>query len=229
MDVSLPLLFCPLCRLKALTLFHSVAIKNLTRSYYHCPTCDLVSVPRQDHPDRETEKARYVAHNNDPNDPDYRAFLGRLWDEMEPRLAPCAKGLDFGSGPGPTLSLLGKESGFEVKIYDPFFSPDQSVLQSRYDFITCSETAEHFSDPAKEFNTFHRLLLPGGILGVMTGMLEDWKDFPEWHYHRDETHISFYSKRSMDWIASQYGWQVSFPKENVALFQKPGEQKGFRE
>ncbi|MDP6959818.1 MAG: class I SAM-dependent methyltransferase, partial [Planctomycetota bacterium] len=88
---------------------------------------------------------------------------------MQPLLPSQAKGLDFGSGPGPTLSLLMEESGYEVTLFDPFFAPDRSVLQVCYDFISCSETAEHFSDPRKEFDLFQKLLRPGGVLGVMTG------------------------------------------------------------
>ena len=36
----------------------------------------------------------------------------------------------------------------------------------------CSETAEHFREPRVEFARFDALLRPGGVLGVMTGMLE---------------------------------------------------------
>ena len=55
----------------------------------------------------------------------------------------------------------------------------------------------------------------------MTGMPEDWSAFPEWGYHRDPTHIAFYSETTMRWIARRYGWQPRFPRRNVTLFGKP--------
>ena len=112
------------------------------------------------------------------------------------------------------------EDGHEVSIYDLYFHPDESVLDSTYDFITCTETAEHFSEPAEDFQRLDRLLKPNGWLGVMTGMLTDWSEFPSWYYHRDLTHVNFYSHRTMRWLATRFGWHAKFPEQNVALFQK---------
>ena len=55
----------------------------------------------------------------------------------------------------------------------------------------------------------------------MTGMLDGWSAFPDWGYHRDPTHIAFYSKTTMGWIARRYGWEPRFPRGNVVLFRKP--------
>ena len=114
-----------------------------------------------------------------------------------------------------------REDGFHVVLYDPFFAPSTEALQSSYDFITCTETAEHFANPRKEFEHLKRILKPGGWLGVMTGMLAEWKEFPGWYYHQDATHLCFYSQRSMEWLAAHHGWKVLFPRENVVLFQAP--------
>ena len=103
------------------------------------------------------------------------------------------------------------EAGFRVAIYDPIFFPDESVLAERYDFITCTETAEHFRDPGTQFGRLNGLLRSPGWLGVRTAMLDDWSGFPDWYYHRDPTHISFYSQRTMRWIAEQYGWGAGIP------------------
>ncbi|MGC9320269.1 MAG: methyltransferase domain-containing protein, partial [Armatimonadota bacterium] len=81
--------------------------------------------------------------------------------------------------------------------------------------------AEHFREPLREFERFHHLLRPGGVLGVMTGMLDDWDDFSDWHYRLDATHISFYSWRTMVWIARRFGWGVLFPRTDVTVFRAP--------
>jgi 16S rRNA G1207 methylase RsmC len=36
--------------------------------------------------------------------------------------------LDFGCGPGPTLSILLAEQGQQVDLYDPFYHDDPSVF-----------------------------------------------------------------------------------------------------
>ena len=185
-----------------------------------CGTCDLVFVPPEFHITPEEQVERYRTHDNDPDDPDYRAFLSRLLDEMRPHLVPGAAALDYGSGPGPALAAMLREAGLAVRTYDPFFDPDASALKMRYDFITCTETAEHFAKPRDDFDMLDGLLGPRAWLGIMTGMLDDWADFPSWYYHRDPTHVCFYSRRTMNWIAERYGWEPAFPRDAVVLFRK---------
>jgi len=91
-----------------------------------------------------------------------------------------------------------------------------------YDFITCTETAEHFVDPRAEFDRFDVLLRPGGWLGVMTEVLDEDRIFETWRYARDPTHVCFYGRRTFDWIADRFGWALERPHPNVALFRKLG-------
>lgn len=203
-------------------LFFTSAQKKLERDYYHCKECGLIFVPPEFHLDPEAEKTRYLTHNNDPNDADYRAFLARLWDELRPQLKVGVHGLDYGAGPGPALAATIEEAGFSVALYDPFFHPNQAALSTSYDFVTCTETVEHFSSPRTDFIRLHGLLKPGGWLGVMTGILDDKLKFADWYYHRDPTHVSFYSEDTLRWIADWLGWEVEFPRTNVALFHKLG-------
>ncbi len=174
----------------------------------------------EDRPTAAQERARYDTHENDPADSGYRAFLARLANPLVERLPPGARGLDYGSGPGPTLSVMLQERGFPTTIYDPFYAPETAVLRERYDFITCSETAEHFFRPSREFQRFDRILRSGGWLGLMTERLDEGVALEEWHYARDPTHVCFYRRRTIEWIAREYGWSPEFPHRNVVLFQK---------
>ena len=210
---------CALCGSSAAP-FHRVRNRSMCRDFVHCRVCDLVSVPRRFHVGHEAERQRYLEHDNDPNDPDYRAFLARLWDNLRPRVEPGSKGLDYGAGPGPALAAMMEEDGFEVSIYDKHFHPDKTALGSSYDFIVCTETVEHFDRPAYDFGVLDRLLRPSGWLGIMTAMPDDWAGFPGWHYHRDPTHVAFYTNRTMRWIAARHGWRPTFPRRNVVLFRK---------
>ena len=211
---------CPLCRSVCAEPLHKGGKASGYRDFLHCPKCDLVYVPRAQLLDAAAQKARYLQHNNDVRDPAYREFLGRMYYALRPRLKPGARGLDYGAGPGPALQRMMLEDGFEAHVYDIYFHPDKSVLATKYDFITCTETAEHFGEPRAEFDRIDGLLRPGGWLGVMTGMPESWDDFPEWYYHRDPTHVNFFSRATMEWIAARLGWDAHFPRENVTLFRK---------
>lgn len=191
------------------------------RAYLHCRNCDLVWLLPSLRLDRSAELAHYGTHQNDPSDSGYRRFLSRLADPLIERLSPGNRGLDYGSGPGPTLSVMLAERGFPTAIYDPFFAPDVAVLGQEYDFITCSETAEHFHAPGREFPGFQRMLRPGGWLAVMTGFRPPLAAFPGWHYLRDPTHVCLYSRQTLAWIAGRQGWRLETPADNIALFRKP--------
>lgn len=216
----MPLEHCPLCRAGGAAPLYKGGKASGHRDFLHCGECDLVFVPRAQLLDPAAQKARYLEHNNDVDDPAYREFLGRLYYTLKPRLKRGSLGLDYGAGPGPALQQMMLEDGFEAHIYDIFFHPDEGVLARKYDFITCTETAEHFSDPRQEFDRIDRLLRAEGWLGVMTGMLESWEDFPSWYYHRDPTHVNFFSRTTMQWIAERYRWEPHCPRRNVALFRK---------
>ena len=113
-----------------------------------------------------------------------------------------------------------KKDGFEVFLYDPFFYPDKDVLTKQYDFITCTETVEHFHNPWKEFNTLNTILKPNGWLGVMTSFLTTDVMFENWYYRRDPTHVTFYSEKTFQVIASQRNWICEIKSKDIALLKK---------
>ena len=111
---------CPLCGAPV----HGARLESHGRSLYDCGECGLVFVDPRTLPPADEERARYETHDNNPEDQGYRDFLDRLAIPLAKRLAPGASGLDFGSGPGPTLSVMLTERGFPTETWDPFFAPD---------------------------------------------------------------------------------------------------------
>lgn len=208
-------LTCPLCGTGGTAAFARVGEDR----YHRCERCALVFIDPSGRLDADRERERYETHENDPDDPRYRAFLDRLAVPLVERLEPGARGLDYGSGPGPTLSVMLGERGFPTDVYDPFFAPDTKVLDATYDFVTCTETAEHFFEPGREFERFADLLRPGGWLGLMTGLLTEDIDFETWWYVRDPTHVAFYAPETLRWIAAHFAWDLETPAQNVALFR----------
>ncbi|MEX0922861.1 MAG: class I SAM-dependent methyltransferase [Rhodovibrionaceae bacterium] len=193
------------------------------RDYWRCGTCEVRFLDPEQLPIPEEELAHYRQHENDPGDARHRKFLSRLAEPLLARLERGRQGLDYGCGPDPTLAAMLRESGQEVALYDPFFRRDRAALERSYDFIVCSETAEHFHRPAEEFARFRTLLRPGGWLAVMTCFQNDDAAFADWHYRRDPTHVIFYRELSFRWIAARFGWRCEIPGKDVALLRKPPE------
>ena len=146
--------------------------------------------------------------------------MSKLFKPLKDKLKDEAKGLDFGCGPGPALAEMLKEDGYGVDLYDPFFFDNERVLTKAYDFITCTETIEHFFEPIKEFKRIDDMLGKEGVLGVMTTFLSDEKDFGQWYYRKDPTHVAFYSPKTIEVIASMMGWTYEIPEKDVVLFKK---------
>ena len=191
---------CPLCGGSGIAPYH----RDDVRDYLQCRGCDLVFVMSAQHLSPADEKACYDRHDNRPDDPRYRHFLNRLFSPLSRRLAANSKGLDFGCGPGPTLSVMFEEAGHQVALYDPFYAPDRSALSGPYDFITLSEVAEHMAAPGKELDSLWAALAPGGWLGIMTKRVRDRTAFRTWHYINDPTHVCFFSEATFQWLSNRW-------------------------
>ena len=208
---------CRLCGTEWAGLFW----RDQRRDYYQCRRCRLVFVPPRHYLSSAEELAVYQQHRNDPGDSGYRTFLGRLYEPLQARLAPNSRGMDFGCGPGPTLSVMFAENGHQVALYDCFFAPDQSALTGAYDFITATEVVEHLHQPGEELSRLWALLRPGGHFGVMTKLVLGREAFSRWHYKNDPTHVSFFSRPTFEWLASEWRADIEFVCQDVIIFTKP--------
>ncbi len=207
---------CPLCGCPDSVFYH----RDTSRAYRQCPECSLVFVEPAYYLTVEQEKACYDLHQNSPDDPAYRRFLGRLCEPLCERVTAPAAGLDFGSGPGPTLSLMFVERGYDMAIYDPFFADDRSVLDRQYDFISCTEVVEHLHRPGEVLTQLLAMLKPGGWLGLMTKLVRDVQSFATWHYKLDPTHVVFFSHATFSGWAQRQNVMVEFIGEDVILIHK---------
>lgn len=212
---------CPLCLSKEVGPFHSKVDGNSKKLQYDiCMHCKLIYLRAEHHLSDSEEKSRYDLHQNSPDDQGYVKHLNRLVEPLSQRLKEGGKGLDFGCGPGPTISSLLGSKGFDVSNYDLFYFQDDSLLEKQYDFITCTEVIEHFRNPRKEFERLNHLLKEGRVLGIMTNMFTDEINFASWWYHSEPTHICFYQHQTLEWIADWQGWSVDFPAKDIAIFTK---------
>ncbi len=207
---------CPLCHDLRAEEFYA----DKAREYLRCSVCQLIFVPAAWHLSPTDEKAIYDHHQNSPDDPRYRSFLSRLADPVLQRLQPASHGLDFGSGPGPTLSVMFEEHGHPMSIYDPFYAPDRDPLQRQYDFVTSTEVLEHLCDPATDLNRMWDCVKPGGLLAVMTQPAPSITDFAAWHYKNDPTHVSFYCQATFAWLAKQKNAELMTCTREVTILRR---------
>lgn len=208
---------CPLCHSHNVDEFH----QDQRRQYFRCGECVLIFADPAARLSPDAEKAHYDLHENNPDDVGYRRFLDRLAAPLLTRLGELSlQGLDFGSGPGPTLSLMLADAGHEMAIYDPYFAADPAVLDTEYDFVTCTEAIEHFYQPAKEWGLLLGMVKPSGWLGLMTKLATDADAFAQWHYKNDPTHVSFFSRETFHYLAQRDGLDVEFVGNDVILLRK---------
>ncbi|MEZ6122492.1 MAG: class I SAM-dependent methyltransferase [Planctomycetaceae bacterium] len=207
---------CPLCSSGDTQHIYTDAC----RPYRQCSVCRLVFVPKEHHLSADDEKRHYDQHENSPEDVAYRRFLNRLFEPLQRRLADGSSGLDYGSGPGPTLSVMLSEVGHRVRIYDPYYAPDRGPLSAAYDFVTASEVVEHFCRPADDLAVMWNCVKTGGLLGIMTRQTPDLTAFPQWHYKNDPTHVSFFARETFEWLAARWGANLQLESSDVVIFQK---------
>jgi hypothetical protein len=177
-----------------------------------------VFAPKEFHLSDSEEKARYDSHQNNPEDERYRRFLSQVFNPVIDFIKPSAMGLDFGSGPGPTLSVMFEERGFKVDLFDKFYANDESIFNNKYDFITATEVVEHLDNPGAQLTKLCNMLNKSGVLAIMTKMLNNNIDFSSWYYKDDPTHVCFFSKVTMSYLANIWSMDVNFYGDDVVLF-----------
>ncbi|MBS0010446.1 MAG: class I SAM-dependent methyltransferase [Bacteroidales bacterium] len=197
------MVICPLCNNKE-------SLKIIkgpdSRAYRECDQCRLIFTEARFLPSEESEKKRYLTHKNGIQYKGYVNFLNRAIEPALPFLNKDMRGLDFGCGPSPTLSVILEQKGLICDNYDIFFFPD--LPREKYDFIFATECFEHFFFPAKEIQHIKSLLKANGILIIMTETWKSVKAFTNWYYARDFTHVSFFHIQTFDFIAQKFEFEI---------------------
>lgn len=213
-------LTCKLCGSSELT---PIEAERLRAPYYHCAVCDLIFVADEALIYGEEEKERYAQHNNSLENEGYVNMFRRFIEAaILPFRAELTTALDFGSGPGPVLAHLLGELELEVEHYDPYFSPEEVFRDKQYSLITSTEVFEHLKEPTHEIELLYNHLQPGGLLALMTHFhLADYERFIKWWYIIDHTHCTFYSRKSFEFIAERYNFELVYCNDkNIVVLRK---------
>jgi SAM-dependent methyltransferase len=208
---------CPLCQHQRSKLFYQNSINEKT--YFRCGHCQLVYLSIQQRLTLAQERALYSLHQNQIEDPQYRAFLSRIFTPLAKRVPAPAKVLDYGCGPGPALASIFSEAGYQVSLYDPYFHPDNKVLEEKYQIVTLTEVIEHCHNPLQVLDKIKSLLKPNGILGIMTKRVTQPEKFANWHYKNDPTHVCFFSESTFQWIAEALVMELEICGDDSVLLK----------
>ncbi|HEY9183700.1 MAG TPA: class I SAM-dependent methyltransferase [Salegentibacter sp.] len=194
--------------------------KSENREFVACTNCGGIQLLPEFYITQNSEKERYLTHNNDVEDPRYQQFVSPITSEIIKDFSVENSGLDYGCGTGPVATSELEKQGFSVALYDPYFFPDKDVLENTYDFIICCEVMEHFYDPAGEFRDLCDKLNPGGKLYCKTSLYSEDIDFENWYYKNDPTHVFFYTEGSLLWIRENLGFRQVEITPKLIVFSK---------
>jgi len=195
---------CPLCQKNKL----SPVSGNDKRCYFHCLNCFLIFADPKHRLESVEEKKRYATHKNSIDNEGYVNFLNQIINPTLPYVTQNMRGLDYGCGPGPTLSLILEKKGYSCEDYDPLFTDNK--LNPPYDYIFATECFEHFFEPDKEIKKVSEILKPGGTLALMTEHWQTIDAFKDWYYTRDPTHVCFYHQNTFEFIQKEFGFEKVF-------------------
>lgn len=176
------------------------------REFLQCAVCLSVFTHPNHYLTVAAEQEHYLRHNNNPLDVRYQNFVMPVVTAILIDFEPQHHGLDFGSGTGSPIVQLLTDNKYTINQYDLFFHNHLNVLQQKYDYIACTETAEHFKEPYKEFKQLRELLKRGGKLYIMTDRFDENRDFGSWYYKTDPTHVFLYHENAFEWIQRKFGF-----------------------
>ncbi|MEN0059177.1 MAG: class I SAM-dependent methyltransferase [Bdellovibrio sp.] len=205
---------------------HSFIVqKKPEKNYFICQNCDVIAMHPSQRLSAFEERQRYDLHREAAGE-GHRAFLSPLLQSLNEILQTTQSAtkpltaLDYGCGPSAILSQLMQQEGLQTSHYDPFYFPDTSVLERTYHVVTATEVWEHFYNPAQSISVMIHLLRPRGLLGIMTSAHKGEAAFHDWHYRRDPTHVTFYSERTMKWLAETFQLRILKAQSPYWIFQK---------
>jgi hypothetical protein len=214
---------CKICKLEAKEIFKATLLKKHNDiKYFHCNTCGFLQteepfwLEEAYSPSRLTFDTGAVSRNINLSKTS-SALIYFLFDKDR-------KFLDFAGGNGIFTRMM-RDIGFDFYLCDLYA---QNLFATGFEYskkieninlITAFECFEHFINPISEIENLLKvssnILFTTQLLPDEVPRLENW-----WYYALEGgQHISFYSLKTMSFIAKQYGLYFSSHR-GINLFTK---------
>ena len=176
--------------------------RDKSRDYHHCTKCDFVFVPQEQYVSLEEEKKRYLLHDNSPGNKGYVRYLEEVVSIVSDELdGSNAKVLDFGAGEQAVLTGLLRHKSIRCTPYDPLFAIGSETLNEQYDGIVLCEVIEHLRGIRDQLEMIRKLTTQSASLVIRTQPYPSLDTFTDWWYTKDPTHINYFSKKSLGFVA----------------------------
>ncbi len=201
---------CRICSFPS-TLFYRDA-----RTFFKCPNCALIFT--KDIPEKALEENHYKKQWQS-TEPDF-------WEKQVTNLISYFQSfgispgkhriLDFGAGSGE-LTLELQRRDYRVTALEPMtdgYLKDQSY-PFLFDAVVAIEVIEHLPNVWEELEEITKILKPGGIMAISTGLTNSFIDSPDaveqfkgWWYKDDPTHISFFCNQTLSVMAEMKNYTI---------------------
>ena len=197
---------CKICDKKTNHIFNAKIMGNRIVKYYQCPNCFFM----------QTEEPFWLneAYSDAIADADLTILERGYKNTIILNQILKAVGhnnstiLDYGGGYG-ILTRLMRNLGYNFLWYDKYasniFAKGFEYTNQKIDLITCFEVFEHFVNPIQEIEN---LLKISNELIITTNIYDDEGNVPppSWSYYTfcSGQHISFYSKKTFEYLAQKY-------------------------
>jgi len=210
---------CKICNHETKNIFTAKILNKHNIKYYYCEYCGFLPYWLQE------------AYNSPINIVDTGVMARNIGSSKTTAVIlyflfnPHGKYLDFAGGYGFFTRLM-RDIGFDFYWHDPY-SPNLVArgfeLKSnsfKYELITSFESLEHFVEPIKEIESMIQFsdntLFSTELLPSFIPKPDEW-----WYYGLEHgQHISFYSYRTLKYIAQKYNMNINSNGRNIHILTK---------
>lgn len=190
---------------------NNLEILNINKTkYLYCKTCECLYKIKL--PSSKEEYDRYLYHNVDDN---YKDYMNNIFLKIKDFLNDGIS-LDFGCGKEKTLETIFKNNNLKMYSYDKYFI-DFNYSNYKYDNIILNEVFEHIKNPYDLLKELILLLNDKGRIIIGTNLHKN--NFNNWWYLRDITHITFYSKKTMEVLSKRLNLKIIYNFNNLIVLE----------
>jgi anaerobic selenocysteine-containing dehydrogenase len=202
-------MICKVCGFKTDKIFDAKIMSKYKIDYFYCQNCGFLQT---EEPYWLDEAYKHSITVTDTGYMQRNIYLSKITTILLLMFFDYKKKfLDYAGGYGVFVRLM-RDIGFDFYWYDKYtqnlfargFEYDESI-KGEIEAITCFEAFEHFVNPIEEIENM--LSISKNII-FTTELLPNPIPKPqEWWYYTLESgqHISFYSKRTLEYISKKYG------------------------
>jgi hypothetical protein len=221
--MSSPTEHCRICNSTSNYLFHAKVMDKYNVAYYRCGNCDFI----------QTEKPYWLEESyKSPINFSDTGILLRNLDLARPVsmllyfvFGKEHKYLDYAGGYGLFTRLM-RDAGFDYYWHDPYtpnlvargFEIDP--MKDQIEAITTFESFEHLAEPMPEIEQMLRF---SRNIIFSTRLVPDPLPQPDqwWYYGLEHgQHVALYSRRTLQYIADQFGLKLNTVKHFHMLSEK---------